>query len=48
MTAYRCSKCKKIVYRDRRHREYHGKVRIRSYCTNSGKQAILTMIKKSG
>jgi hypothetical protein len=44
MTGFRCSKCKEIIYRDCRHREYKGRKRIFSYCDKNRIRAICTKI----
>ena len=41
MAKYRCPKCKKILTRDAREKPRRGRRTLRSYCTKTGKDAII-------
>lgn len=43
MNKYRCNKCRKIVLRERRDSRWSS---IKTYCLETGKDAILRLIKK--
>ena len=44
MALYRCPKCKKLIKRDARETLRRGRTRLRSYCTKTGKDAIIVRL----